>query len=614
MILFALGFGILIIILFQKINKAEADIDVLRKIISAREAGERLREKSHDVKRDASFVGGQVKDKVEGVVNGSPVAPRVVVSEKAPLPPIYTDSLSRRGERSLVDRFSAWLKEDFLVKLGGFLLLLALLWFVSYAIVNKWIDPLGQILVGLIASISCVIVGVSRMRTFVKQGAVFTGVGTSGVLISMYAARHIYQLFSPASALFIMGLAVSFLMYVSVRYRIRSTANAGLVMAGIIPLLLGTPVEELAPLMSYLLVVVGATLLVVHIRGWSHLIVGAVTLVFFYSFPFFSIGANEMTRETGLLFAFIFTLLFFSANIYDMLKQENKAGRGVHLAVASLTGLYLFMWIGTFAHDYMRGILFVIWALIFAGGGFIVYCLIERKAPFYIYGGTSMLFLGFATTELFHDASLTLAFTFETLLLVYLAGKLLRSLRVLSLLSALYILPMIFSIMNFASTSWERGVLHKDFFVILCIGLALGFTAWFAREMKRETMDQRNDLWKIHFAFSGVYFASLLWLSLEGAIQNDQIAHTIALIIYTIVGLIAYISGARTERKGEKAVGVALLSFVVCHLLLFEASMMNTGERIITFFVIGLLFVSTAFLKEKGIQTKKFMNATDSHE
>jgi len=71
------------------------------------------------------------------------------------------------------------------------------------------------------------------------------------------------------------------------------------------------------------------------------------------------------------------------------------------------------------------------------------------------------------------------------------------------------------------------------------------------------------------------------------------------LVIYTIIGLITYIYGKTNEYKIVILYGGVLLGFVVVRLLFIEVWDMELTGRIITFFLVGALLISTAFLGRK---------------
>lgn len=165
------------------------------------------------------------------------------------------------------DRFVDWVKEDFMVKLGALLLILALGWFVSYAILEEWIGPAGQISLGLLIGTVFLMLGVWRIQKFRHQGGIFTVLGATTNLLTIFAAREIYNLFTPISALLVIFMTVVFVAFVSVRYQSERLAFAGLFMASIAPFLTDSLPIIASELFTYLLVVVAGTLWVVWLTG-----------------------------------------------------------------------------------------------------------------------------------------------------------------------------------------------------------------------------------------------------------------------------------------------------------------------------------------------------------
>lgn len=99
----------------------------------------------------------------------------------------------------------------------------------------------------------------------------------------------------------------------------------------------------------------------------------------------------------------------------------------------------------------------------------------------------------------------------------------------------------------------------------------------------------------------------LLWLSLHAGLKNDSLAVMFSLVIYTIIGLISYFYGLVNVKNGLRLYGGVLIGFVVARLFLIDVWKMEIAGRIITFFFVGVLLVSTAFLGRRR-QNKKPLN------
>ena len=101
-----------------------------------------------------------------------------------------------------VYKFAVWLKEDWLLKVGAFLLLIGFGWLATYAFLNNWIGPMGRIALGIIAGALILVLGWWRIRKYLNQGGVFIVLGSTTILLTIFAAREIYGFFTPLSALF----------------------------------------------------------------------------------------------------------------------------------------------------------------------------------------------------------------------------------------------------------------------------------------------------------------------------------------------------------------------------------------------------------------------------
>jgi uncharacterized membrane protein len=533
-------------------------------------------------------------------------------------------SVPQAPRENALSRFFVWLKEDFMVKLGAFLLLLALGWFVSYAIQNDWIGPMGQIALGVLVSVSVMVLGVWRIQTHPHQGGIFTVLGSAGVLLTIWAAREIYDFFTPGSALFLMALAVVFVAFVAVRYDRNSLALGGLTLAALAPLFTNSPFPNVAGLNTYLVLVVLGTLWVVYKRGWSNLTFAALVIVFLYGMPWLAFGLATGDRDIALFFAFLFTAIFFIANILGLIANENEENRKAHIAIAVGTGLYLIAWVTTAADEHWQSLLFAMWMLVFSVGSFIVYRVIESRVPFYIYGAASVALLAAATAAELEGPVLTIAFTIEVALLVFLTSLLLRDARTTSILAWLFIGPILLSLESLDSSAWHEGILHDDFFVLVTLGLSLAVVARFLYEKWQDT-DGKATTVAVLTIVASLYGLGLIWLVLHaGAYEFESYpsyydamyyggetgyyvpdvsaygrATMLSLIIYTLIGLILFIAGKRRGRTAFVWGGGILLGLVVGRLLLVEVWQMELVIRILTFVVIGILLISTAFIRKQ---------------
>jgi len=497
-----------------------------------------------------------------------------------------------------VEAFIEWLKEDWLIKLGALLLLIGFGWFTTYAFLHNWIGPMGRIALGIVAGTLFLLLGWWRMKTHIHQGGIFLVLGSTTILLTVFAAREIYDFFTPLSALIVMFLSTAFVAFMSVTYKNRSLAVASLVLAGIAPLLTNAPTVNYVGLFAYLLVVVFGAIWIVVLTGRRELTAVALTLVTLYSLPHL-LSLTSTDREALLLFAYAFAAILFVTNTAGILRLKGKE-IVPDLLTAAGNGLFLLAWIMTAAQDEWKSLIISAWMLVFAVGAFLVFRSTQRREPFYAYAGVGIAMLAAATSAELKGATLTIAYTIESGVIALIAYAVLQDSKVAERISLLLAVPALLSVESMNSRAWALSVIHKDFFVLLVLGLTfLGLGLFFWRRV-REVGDKEAQLLNILLLVVGsAYVYTLLWLSLHAALRNDDVAVMVSLIVYTVVGLITYFYRPADGSKGLRLYGGALLGFVVGRLLLVDVWRMELTGRIMTFFLIGALLVSTAFLGEK---------------
>ena len=484
--------------------------------------------------------------------------------------------------------FVAWIKKDFLVKLGALLLLLATGWFVSYAFANNWIGPIGRIFLGLCLGAVFMGGGVWRIRPYVQQGALFVALGSGVVLVTMYTARNLYDFFNPAAALLVMFASVAFAAYISVRIRSQNLALAALVLGLIAPFLTNSPDPNELGLFAYVAVIIIGTIWVVALLQADILLLVAYVLVTLFSLPFVFMGEGTII---SLLFGFLFTTLFFVANLKSILHRNDTETHPVNLIIAAGTGLYVASWIQTKMHLW-QGAVYIAWAAVFSLGAYLVWSRTKKTAPVYVYGAVAIGLLGAATAAFFSGPVLAIAYSLEVSVLVVLAGLLIESDWAVERVLFLYIGPLLLSLEHIFSSDWQLGFMHAHFVVLLVS--AAGF---FVSGTTLLTLPSpvKKDIGAGLLSLSSVYALLLAWLILHAVLPYD-IATMASLFGYTLIGLVLYIHGVSEGAQKLKLFGACLLGFVLLRLLVVDVWQMALTGRIITFFVIGVLLISTAFI------------------
>ncbi len=501
---------------------------------------------------------------------------------------------------SSLDKFGSWLKDDWPLKFGVLLLIIGFGWFTTYAFAHNWIGPVGRITLGLIAGVFFLLLGNWRIKNFLHQGGAFLVLGSTTILLTIFAAREVYDFFTPVTALSLMFLSTAFVAFVSVKNNNKELALVSLVFAGIAPLLTNAPTNDYVSLFTYLLVVILGAIWITALTGRRELTTAALILVSFYSLPHL-FWYTSSDKATLLLFAYAFSSIFFLTNISALLKKKSEEITS-DIVTAFGNGIFLLAWIFNAAQDEWKSIVISAWMIVFVSGAYLIYKFNNRKDAFYTYASLGIAMIVAATSAELDGASLAIAYAIESGLVSLVIYYALRDLRVASRASLLLAGPIILSLQSWTSEAWLTNALNKDFFVLLVVGLVafiLGIFFW--QKNKNNEDKEFLDVGPLFIKVASIYGYALIWKVLHSTLGEDDIAVMISLVIYTIVGIVTYFYGKLENKNSFRVYGGILLGCVIARLFLVDVWNMELTGRIITFFLLGALLVSTAFIgKGKG--------------
>jgi hypothetical protein len=559
-------------------------------------------------------------------MNGMPTMMNVQSgSGSAPLPPpppAYQVGVPGGQPQGMAEPagavFADWFRVDWPMKVGAFLILLGFGWFVSYAFMNNWIGPVGRILLGIVTGVALLAGGYRRAGTSLNQGGVLLGLGTATTLLTMFAARELYDFFTPGTAIVFMSLVVVFTAYVSVVYRSKSIAFMSLVAGGIAPLLTAGD-SNFFGLFSYLFLLSAGTLWIVRLTAWRELVFASLLLVSLYSFPFIVAGASHTDRGQALLVAVAFATLYFVASLLGMLKD--RVVEQSDILVVALSGFLLLGWIHSFVPVTFQSFAAVLAAVMFSVAASLVYRVTGIASPVYIYAGDAVVFFVAATAYELSGAVFLIAMALEVGMIIVGTYLAVRRAELLENLGWLMAFPVFFSFgsmgayatlhnRNYAGslsmgTTVGTPVLTEDFFALVTVAVVAAAIGYLYRIVKTAPNVGKGLSSARTFTILAIlYGLFIVWYGAKRAIGDEDMAALVALTIYTLVGMVLYLKARLTEGKELRMYGSGLLVLVAVRLLLVEVWSMDIFGRIITFFVIGALFMSTAFLgKKKSVTT-----------
>jgi len=500
----------------------------------------------------------------------------------------------------------AWIREDWLMKVGALLILIAFGWFVSYAFAQGWIGPVGRISLGLTVGAGVMAFGMYYTSKSKNKGVVTTVLGSTIILATLMAGQYIYNFFEPFTTLIVM-LVVSMIVAVfSVIEKTKALAFSSLILGLLTPVLVSADLAAVAVL-SYIAAVVAGTLWIVILTKWRNLTIVALLGTFLYSLEYILPWSSE--EQVVFYFAIGFAVVFFGINIYTYLRDSIKS-HASDIVVTLGTGFFLLVWILKSLESSMQSIVLLASAVVFGAVAYVLYRSTDSLAAFSGYLAVAITFLATATWFEFSGAVLTIVYSLEIFTLITLFSTFVMEKKETSrLLSLLYIVPVSLSFTQIFSPSWDTGILHVDAVALLILTAIFLLSAMHFYEHVESGDDSEDDQYvftKMYAIAAAVYASVLLWLSLHAVNSLSlDMATAIALLVFTVVGLYLYFRGKRDDHQFILYLGLIYVWGVIARLMFVEFWLMDTTGKIVTFLIIGGLLFATAFLEPEDVIDEK---------
>lgn len=520
------------------------------------------------------------------------------------------------------DVFLAWLKENWLLKIGVLMILVGFGWFVSYAFMHDWIGPVGRIAIGIIAGAFIAVFGTMRLGKNLTQGILFTVLGSALVIISILSGQYFYEFFTPMMALGLIFIISFYVSLTALAYSTEKLAIYGLLTALLAPLLSNVAFDlDPVAMFLYLLVISIATVWISVIKGWRAGLPIGISGILLYSLPVimdFSVGyfPTESSRYITLTLAYIISFLYLFISAWSLIQKDiaEKATSGKTIGATTndvfLTVVSTIMILGftiSLVPTIFQSLVLALWMIAFAISGFVVFQTTKNEKLFYIHSLVAILFLAIATSVELSGKTLIFAFAIEVAIISIASFLVTNRINISKAFGGLMIAPMLMSLESIGSSNWSykygSGIFHVDFAVLLLLCVLLGILGFFYKANRQTDSRGVYDLgFGVHhlaIIISTAYLFIIIWLSSHSVIANQDTAVLLSLFVYTVVGLGTYFVGLFNGYHVLKGYGTVVLTLVVLRLIFVDVWQMELVLRVVTFIVLGVMFISTAFISKK---------------
>ncbi len=217
--------------------------------------------------------------------------------------------------------------ENLVSKIGIGILVLAIAYFVKYAIDNDWIGPVGRVGVGMLCGGILVAVAHVLRNSYKAFSSVLVGGGIAIFYFTITLAFHQFQLFSQTAAFIIMVIITGFAVALSLLYDRQELAVIAMVGGFATPFMVSDGSGNYIILFTYLIILNAGLLVMAYFKAWRMLNL----LAFLFTLLLFWGWLANLPDDTGLnvyrnafLFATVFYLFFFFINIAHNVREHKK--------------------------------------------------------------------------------------------------------------------------------------------------------------------------------------------------------------------------------------------------------------------------------------------------
>jgi uncharacterized membrane protein len=358
--------------------------------------------------------------------------------------------------------------ENLVSKIGIAVLVLAIGFFVKYAIDNEWIGPVGRVAIGILCG--GILVGIAHFlrNSYKAFSSVLVGGGLAIFYFTIALAYHQYQLFSQPVSFVIMLVITVFAVILSLLYDRQELAVIALVGGFVTPFLVSNGSGNYMVLFSYLLILNTGLVFISYHKSWRIL----NTVAFVFTAILFATWLGTLppqlstpaTYQAAFIFATCFYILFFLINIAHNIRENKKFVAfdfGILLANTCLyfgAGLYLFSSMGLAKYQGLFSACMAVFNLATS------YFLFRKKKVdtniLYLLIGITLTFISLTAPIQLHGHYITLFWASESVLLYWLARK--SGLRIIGVASLIIWLAMLVSLVMDWVAVYGLGFQHAD--------------------------------------------------------------------------------------------------------------------------------------------------------
>lgn len=274
-------------------------------------------------KRDSNYIASQPPKIEVSIEEPIEISRDIEYSEPPELPNSKMESTPTPSKVKLdIEKF---IGENLINKIGIIITIIGVAIGAKYSIDNDLISPLTRVILGYLAGVGLLGIGMKLKRKYESYSAVLVSGAIAIFYFITYAAYSFYELIPQLFTFALMVLFTAFAVVAAINYNRQVIAHIGLVGAYAVPFLLSEGSGEVTVLFSYIAIINIGILIISLKRYWKSL--------YFSSFGFtwiiYSVWYSEKfyvddNFSTALIYLSIFFIIFYLISIAYKLIRESR--------------------------------------------------------------------------------------------------------------------------------------------------------------------------------------------------------------------------------------------------------------------------------------------------
>lgn len=530
-----------------------------------------------------------------------PATPKPPVAFKPPKPGFF--------ERN--PDLEKFIGENLVSKIGIAILVLAIGFFVKYAIDNEWIGTIGRVAIGLACGGILVAIAHRLQKSYHAFSSVLVGGGLAVFYFTIALAYHEYHLFGSTATFIIMLVITAFAVALSLLYNRQEVAIIALVGGFASPFLASSGSGNYVALFIYLIILNTGLLIIAYYKAWRwlNLLAFIFTCILFWAWlgTLPDVTAPSIYRS-AFVFATIFYVLFFAINIANNIKENKKFIGSDFGILLSNTALYfsvgLYCLSQTNATEY-NGLFSASTGVFNLAASWIL--LRNRKTDpniLYLLIGITLTFISLTAPLQLRGSHITLFWASEAVLLYWLFQK--SAIKILQLSTVIIYAAMLVSLAMDLSTVYLYNnaslpvIFNKGFITTVYCGVSS--LAIYYLVNKTNNTQASAYLLKAKNYFKLIAFALLYGAGLFEIIFQFRHHYPATLVyvayvqVYTFAFVLLLLSLKNSITRLPPVIQAGLLSACVILYLLFISDTYSLQATVLTLQTLRAQFIITQVL------------------